>query len=140
MDIFEELNDVFQEVESQAGEFEELPDGEYLAEIQSAEYKESKSGNPMVQIATQVTYGDYEGRYHSRFMLLNGKDDKMLRRNLNALARQAKDLGVDTSKGLQETIKGLEELEGKEVKVKIETVKAKNGNEYTNTYIHELDE
>lgn len=139
-DILNELEGVFNDVESADNLFENLTDGEYLAEIVGAEYKESKAGNPMVQIATKVIHGEAKGRQHSRFLLLNGRDDTALKRNLNAFAVQMRTLGVDTSKGLQATFDSLDELEGMEVIVKIETVKANNGNEYTNTYIKPADE
>ena len=140
-DVLDELNDLFKEVEATEDIFENVPDGTYLAEIQGAEYKESKSsGRPMVQIATKIIAGDYEGRWHSRFLMLTGYDETSTRRNLNQMARQLRELGIDTEGGLQEALNQLESLEGKEVQVEIETVTSKkNGKEYTNTFIREAE-
>ena len=140
-DLMKDLEKVFNDVESSDGIFETLPDGEYLAEIIGAEYKESKnSGKPMVQIATKIVHGEKSGKQHSRFLMLVGYDETSTKRNLNQFAMQMRTLGLDTSDGLQATFDKLDELVGLEVIVKIETVKAKNGKEYTNTYINPAEE
>ena len=134
-DVLNELEDLFKDVSSTDDVFENIPDGTYLAEIVGAEYKESKSsGRPMVQIATKVISGDYEGRWHSRFLMLTGRDETGTRRNLNQMARQLRELGLDTTGSLQDTLDHLPTLEGMEVIVEIETVEPK-GREFTNTFI-----
>lgn len=139
-DLLNELDDLFKEVEGDSDIFENVPDGTYLAEIIAAEYKESKSsGRPMVQIATKILDGEYEGKWHSRFMMLTGRDETGTRRNLNQLARQVRELGVDTTGGLQDTLEGLSALEGMEVIVEIETVESK-GREFTNTFIRPTED
>ena len=139
-DLLNELDDLFKEVEGDSDIFENVPDGTYLAEIIAAEYKESKSsGRPMVQIATKILDGEYEGKWHSRFMMLTGNDETGTRRNLNQLARQVRELGVDTTGGLQDTLEGLSALEGMEVIVEIETVESK-GREFTNTFIRPTED
>lgn len=135
--LLNDLENLFDDVKDQENVYENVPDGEYLAVIDSATYKESKnSGRPMVQIACKIIHGEYEGRFHSRFLMLTGNDEVGTRRNLNAFATQAKKLGVDTSKGFTNTLDQLDELEGKEVVVKIETVPGKDGREWTNTYLN----
>ena len=137
-DVLNELEDLFKDVSGSDDVFENIPDGTYLAEIVGAEYKESKSsGRPMVQIATKVISGDYEGRWHSRFLMLTGRDgndETGTRRNLNQMARQLRELGLDTTGSLQDTLDHLPTLEGMEVIVEIETVESK-GREFTNTFI-----
>lgn len=141
-DLLGELDDLFKEVEGDSDIFENVPDGTYLAEIVAAEYKESKSsGRPMVQIATKILDGEYEGKWHSRFMMLTGNDETGTRRNLNQMARQLRELGIDTTGGLQDTLEELSTLDGMEVIVEIDTVTStKNGREYTNTFIKPAEE
>lgn len=140
-EVLNELNDLFKEVEATEDVFENVPDGTYLAEIQGAEYKEAKSsGRPMVQIACKIIAGDYEGRWHSRFLMLTGNDETGTRRNLNQMARQLRELGLSTEGGLQATLNQLESLEGKEVEIQIETITSKkNGKDYTNTFLKEAE-
>ena len=135
-DLMNELENIFNDVKDASDIYENVPDGEYLAEIVSAQYKESKSsGRPMVQIATKIIHGDHEGKWHSRFLMLTGNDAVGTRRNLNAFATQLKHLGLDVDSGFQATLDALDKLVGIEVVVKIETVKSKNGREFTNTYL-----
>src|SRR5699024_8569232 len=118
--MFEELNDLFKEVEKTAGQFEELPEGNYIGVIEASGYKESKKGRPMVQIMVKVTGGEYEGRKNSKFMMLDGSGTDQIKRNLSMFASQAKRLGVDTSDGFEATIENIESLEGTEVVMQIE--------------------
>ena len=138
--MFEELEDLFAQVESTAGQFEELPEGDYLAVIEGAEYKESKKGRPMVQIMCKVSAGTYEGRLHSKFMMLDGHDTAQVKRNMTMFASQVKSLGIDTSGGFQKTLDLLGTLEDTEVTLNITKSIGKNGREYTNTRINLADE
>lgn len=138
--MFEELNDLFKEVEKTAGQFEELPEGNYIGVIEASGYKESKKGRPMVQIMVKVTGGEYEGRTNSKFMMLDGSGTDQIKRNLSMFASQAKRLGVDTSDGFEATIENIESLEGTEVVMQIEKSVGKNGTTYTNTHLELADE
>lgn len=138
--MFEELNDLFAEVEKTAGQFEELPEGNYIGVIEASGYKESKKGRPMVQIMVKVTGGEYEGRTNSKFMMLDGSGTDQIKRNLSMFASQAKRLGVDTSDGFEATIENIESLEGTEVVMQIEKSVGKNGTTYTNTHLELADE
>lgn len=138
--MFEELEDLFAQVESTAGQFEELPEGGYLAVIEGAEYKESKKGRPMVQIMCRVIGGTCDGRVHSKFMMLDGKDTTQVKRNMTMFASQVKALGIDTSGGFQKTLDLLGTLEDTEVALTITKTIGKNGREYTNTSIVLADE
>lgn len=138
--MFEELNDLFKEVEKTAGQFEELPEGNYIGVIEASGYKESKKGRPMVQIMVKVTGGEYEGRTNSKFMMLDGKGTEQVKRNLSMFASQAKRLGVDTSEGFETTIDNMEHLEGVEVEMTIKKSLGSNGVTYTNTHLDLADE
>lgn len=138
--MFEELNDLFTQVEKTAGQYEDLPEGSYIGVIEAAGYKESKKGRPMVQIMVRVTGGEYEGRTHSKFMMLDGKGTDQIKRNLSMFASQVKRLGVDTSDGFEETIERLESLEGTDVVMKIDSSVGKNGVTYLNTNLELADE
>lgn len=138
--MFEELNDLFAQVEKTAGQFEELPEGSYIGEIEASGYKESKKGRPMVQIKVKVTGGEYEGRTNSKFMMLDGKGTDQIKRNLSMFASQAKRLGVDTSGGFEATIENMERLEGTAVEMTIEKSLGTNGVTYTNTHLDLADE
>ena len=138
--MFEELNDLFAQVEKTAGQFEELPEGNYIGVIEASGYKESKKGRPMVQIMVKVTGGEYEGRTNSKFMMLDGSGTDQIKRNLSMFASQAKRLGVDTSDGFESTIENIESLEGTEVVMQIEKSVGKNGTTYTNTHLELADE
>ena len=138
--MFEELNDLFAQVEKTAGQFEELPEGSYIGEIEASGYKESKKGRPMVQIKVKVTGGEYEGRTNSKFMMLDGKGTDQIKRNLSMFASQAKRLGVDTSGGFEATIENMERLEGTAVEMTIEKSLGSNGVTYTNTHLDLADE
>ena len=138
--MFEELNDLFAQVEKTAGQFEELPEGNYIGVIEASGYKESKKGRPMVQIKVKVTGGEYEGRTNSKFMMLDGKGTDQIKRNLSMFASQAKRLGVDTSGGFEATIENMERLEGTAVEMTIEKSLGTNGVTYTNTHLDLADE
>lgn len=138
--MFEELNDLFAQVEKTAGQFEELPEGNYIGVIEACGYKESKKGRPMVQIMVRVTGGEHEGRTNSKFMMLDGSGTDQIKRNLSMFASQAKRLGVDTSGGFEATIENMERLEGTAVEMTIEKSLGKNGVTYTNTHLDLADE
>lgn len=138
--MFEELNDLFAQVEKTAGQFEELPEGNYIGVIEACGYKESKKGRPMVQIMVRVTGGEHEGRTNSKFMMLDGSGTDQIKRNLSMFASQAKRLGVDTSEGFETTIENMERLEGTAVEMTIEKSLGNNGVTYTNTHLDLADE
>ena len=94
----------------------------------------------MVQIMCKVSAGTYEGRLHSKFMMLDGNDTAQVKRNMTMFASQVKSLGIDTSGGFQKTLDLLGTLEDTEVTLNITKSIGKNGREYTNTRINLADE
>lgn len=119
--VMSELDGVFREVEKSAGSFENLPDGKYAGVLESVEYTESKKGKPMVVFAFKVTEGDHAGQKQNRYMMLSGYDQDNLQTKLRMLAAQLKSLGVDTSKGLQESLDEAADLAGTQVVATVST-------------------
>ena len=132
-DIMQDLENIFNEVKDQEGVYTRIPDGEYLANINDIVVGESKTGKPMVTIVFEITNGEYTGQQHRKFLMLTGKDEQQTRQNLNRFATEVKKLGVDTSKGFNNTIEQLPDYVNRECKIKIETTVSRQGNEYTNT-------
>ena len=115
-----------QGAEELASGFQNLPDNTYEAEIIGAEYTKSKAGKDMIKIE----YGtDYNGQHHWQYISLVGKDEEGTKRNISRAVTIFRQLGLDA-----ETFSGyvsqLESLEGKRVRIRLETKK-----EYQNTHI-----
>lgn len=119
--VMSELDGVFREVEKSADSFENLPDGKYLGTLESVEYKESRKGKPMLVFAFKVTEGDHKGQKQNRYMMLSSYDQESLQTKLRMLAYQLKTLGIDTSKGLQESLDDAADLAGTQVVATVST-------------------
>lgn len=130
-DVMGELENIFNDVKDKESVYEDVPDGEYLAEIINAEYRESKNtGRPMVMITSKIIHGQEEGNTHAKFLMLTGNDKQRTRQNLNEFANTLKDLGLKVDGGFQATLDKLDQLEGTEVAMKIETTDG-----WTNTHL-----
>lgn len=128
--LFDEVKD---SDESEFSGFEQLPDGIYKATVDDLEVTESKAGNPMFVLSYKIKAGDYKGYVHKQFIMLSANDETQLKRNINRFATTVKKLGIDTSKGLENTIKDLSAGLDKEVIITLETTVSRNGKSYTNT-------
>jgi hypothetical protein len=132
-EILNDLEDMFNEVKDQEGVFTRVPDGEYLANLADIVVGESKSGSPMVTMVFEITNGEHEGKQHRKFLMLTGKDEMQTKQNLNRFATEVKKLGVDTSKGFNNTIEQLPNFVDTECKIEITTTVSKQGKEFVNT-------
>lgn len=133
MEDLDELDAIFNDIggnegaeEAAKGSFKEIEDGDYEAEIIAVEYTHSKkSGNPMVKIE----YGLEDSRHHWQYLTLVGKDEDGSKRNVGRFVTVMKQLGLNED-SISSYVKKFETLEGKRVRIKIETK-----NDFTNTHI-----
>lgn len=136
-DLFNELDEIFNEVKDKETLFENLPDGEYLATLIEAYKGLSKSSEqPMVTFVFEINHGEFKGRQHRKFLPLAGKDERMLRGNLHRYASEIKKFGISTKGSIEDTFTEVEKLKNVDVKLTIETkASKKTGKEFTNTTI-----
>ena len=134
MNIFKELDEIFEEVkDEELSGYVELPDGEYLVKLAGAELTKSKSDKPMVVTAFEVDYGEHKGVIHKVFHVLTGNDIQKTRNAVNRFAMFAKSCGASTTGGIQGTVASLEGLKGERRKL----VKKTSDNGWTNNDISE---
>ena len=134
-----ELSKLFEEVkdknEDEFGGFKQLPDGEYSCKIDQLEITESKSGKPMFVATYVVRKGEFKGDTHKQFIMLCGNDETQAQRNINHYARVIKELGIDTTQGLDYTFKNLDEAVEEDVTITLKTTVGSNGKKYTHTSV-----
>ena len=134
---FKELDGLFNEVkdkdESEFSTYETLGDGKYRAVVSDIELTDSKKGDPMVVVSYELQEGEEKGFVHKQFLMLTGKDETQLARNLNKYATTVGKLGVNVKDGITGTFEDFGKALGKQVILTIESTKMKNGNLWTNT-------
>lgn len=127
MSVLNELDEIFETVKDDNGEFKKLPVGTYSAGISSkTKFVEANSkGNPMVTVVLIIDGGPQDGEEHYEyFNLSNGTHTKIA---LSVFAQFANSIGVDTSKGIESTVNGVLDAVGTELVFELkENPKAKD--------------
>lgn len=138
MKHFKELDGLFNKVkdkdESEFNQYETLADGTYRAVVSDVELTESRKGDPMVVLSFELQEGEEKGFVHKQFLMLTGRDETQLSRNLNRYATVIAKLGVDTKNGITGTFEDFGKALGKQVIITLDTTVSKaTGKGFTNT-------
>lgn len=118
-----------EKLEENANNFSEPEDGVYEAEIEVAEYMKSKKDMPMIKIQYALETQQKKWQY----LMLAGKDEKTTSSQMSRTVTILRQLGLDAD-SITGYVSQLDKLEGKSVKIALETK-----NDYQNVHLIAVD-
>lgn len=118
-----------EKLKENANNFSEPEDGVYEAEIEVAEYTISKKDMPMIKIQYALETQQKKWQY----LMLAGKDEKTTSSQMSRTVTILRQLGLDAD-SITGYVSQLDKLEGKSVKIALETK-----NDYQNVHLIAVD-
>ena len=118
-----------EKLEENANNFSEPEDGVYEAEIEVAEYMKSNKHMPIIKIQYSLETQQKKWQY----LMLAGKDEKTTSSQMSRTVTILRQLGLDAD-SITGYVSQLDKLEGKSVKIALETK-----NDYQNVHLIAVD-